>query len=110
VGNLWSTDGTLLATGTFTHETKSGWQTLTFAQPVAITAHTTYVASYHSTRGSYADDIGFFANGGVDSGLLHALANGVDGGNGVFRYGAGGFPSSTSQSSNYWVDVIFMPS
>ncbi|MBL1266144.1 DUF4082 domain-containing protein, partial [Methylomicrobium sp. RS1] len=29
------------------------------------------------------------------------------GGNGVYRYGSGGFPNSTYQSSNYWVDVLF---
>ena len=40
-------------------------------------------------------------------GPLTALRNGTDGGNGVYRYGASGFPNSTYQSTNYWVDVVF---
>ena len=37
-----------------------------------------------------------------------ALADGIEGPNGVFRYG-GGFPTSGSAASNYWVDVAFTP-
>ena len=38
---------------------------------------------------------------------LTALAN-ADGGNGVYRYGAASaFPSSSYNSSNYYVDVLF---
>jgi len=33
-GNLWTTSGTLLATATFSNETASGWQEVTFATPV----------------------------------------------------------------------------
>ena len=47
VGNLWSSTGTRLATATFTGETASGWQQVTFSPPVAIAANTVYVASYH---------------------------------------------------------------
>ena len=47
IGNLWSSTGTLLATATFTNETASGWQTVTFSPAVSITANTVYVASYH---------------------------------------------------------------
>jgi hypothetical protein len=46
---------------------------------------------------------------GIDSPPLHALQNGVSGGNGVYLYGAGGFPTNTFASSNYWVDVVFIP-
>src|SRR5262249_34403958 len=45
VGSLWSSSGTLLARATFTNETASGWQQVTFAAPVAVAANTTYVAS-----------------------------------------------------------------
>jgi methionine-rich copper-binding protein CopC len=106
VGNLWTSSGSRLATATFTNETASGWQQVSFATPVAIAANTTYVASYHAPNGHYAVDEGFFASG-VDNPPLHALANGVDGGNGVYRYGASGFPTSTFAASNYWVDVVF---
>ncbi len=34
-GSLWNASGQLLATGTFTNETASGWQTLVFSTPVA---------------------------------------------------------------------------
>ena len=55
VADLWSSTGTLLATATFTNETASGWQQVNFSNPVAITAGTTYVASYH-TDGDYSAD------------------------------------------------------
>jgi methionine-rich copper-binding protein CopC len=105
-GSLWSRTGTRLATVTFTGETASGWQQMSFTSPVAITANTTYVISYQAPNGHYSVDENFFATG-VDKAPLHALANGVDGGNGVYRYGASAFPNSTFAASNYWVDVVF---
>ena len=62
VGNLWSASGTLLASATFTNETASGWQQVNFATPVNITAGTTYIASYHTNTGNYADTHVFFHN------------------------------------------------
>ena len=53
-GTLWTSTGTLLATGTFTGESAAGWQTLTLSTPVSIVAGTTYVASYHTASGDYA--------------------------------------------------------
>ena len=52
--SLWTSTGTLLATGTFSDETASGWQELDFSAPVAVTAGTTYVASYYTSTGHYA--------------------------------------------------------
>ncbi len=46
--HLWTDNGTLLATATFTNETASGWQSVSLSQEVAIQADTTYVVSYHS--------------------------------------------------------------
>jgi hypothetical protein len=105
VGHLWSGGGALLAEATFSNESASGWQEIALTPPVAITANTTYVASYHADSGFFAFDSGFFAAGGVDSPPLHALQSGVDGANGVFRYGASGFPSGGS-ANNYWIDVV----
>jgi hypothetical protein len=105
-GKLWSSTGTLLASAPFQNETASGWQQVSFASPVAITANTTYVASYVAPVGRYAADTNFFT-AAVTSGPLTALSNAEAGGNGVYRYGSGGFPNSTYQSSNYWVDVLF---
>src|SRR5690606_16711006 len=48
IGSLWSASGAHLATATFANETASGWQQVTFATPVAVTANTTYVASYYA--------------------------------------------------------------
>jgi hypothetical protein len=111
VGRLWTATGTLLGTIAFSSETASGWQQANFATPIPITAGTTYVVSYLAPAGHYAADAGFFANGGVDRAPLHALGNGVDGPNGVYRYGTGGvFPTSSFQSTNYWVDVVLQTS
>lgn len=108
-GSLWAADGRLLATGTFTNETASGWQTLTFSSPVTIAANTTYVASYHTNSGVFAVALGYFRTQSGDNGTLHALRSGVDGPNGVLFPGAGGrFPSYGSMGDNYWVDVVFV--
>ena len=105
VGHLWASDGTPLGSATFSSETASGWQQVDFAAPVAIAANTTYIASYHS-EGYFAIDSGYFTSTGVDAPPLHALQAGVDGPNGVYRYGASGFPVGGS-AANYWVDVAF---
>ncbi|MFC8507787.1 DUF4082 domain-containing protein [Streptomyces sp. NPDC057411] len=106
-GSLWSASGQLLATGTFTGETASGWQQLNFASPVPVKADTTYIASYFAPNGGYAFDAGFFNDKGAGLAPLTALRNGTDGGNGVYRYGSSsGFPSQASSGSNYWVDAV----
>ena len=104
---LWTGTGQLLATGTFGTESTAGWQQLTFSSPVAVAAATTYVASYHTSSGHYSVTTGAFAGVGVDNGPLHALADGVDGPDGVYLYGTGGFPTSSFGASNYWVEPIY---
>ena len=107
IGHLWSSNGTILATATFTNETATGWQQVNFASPVAITANTTYVASYFAPLGHYSYNSAFFTSA-VVNGPLRALANGEDGGNGLYLYAPnGGFPVNTWNSNNYWVDVVF---
>src|SRR6266702_2985034 len=109
VGNLWSSSGTKLATGTFTNETVTGWQTLTFPTAIPIQPNTTYVASYFAPRGHYAAT-NFGLNNAITSGPLTALASGTSSGNGVYKYSsASTFPNQTYQASNYWVDVNFTP-
>ncbi len=108
IGNLWAQDGSLLGRATFTNETGSGWQTVLFDSPVAVTAGNVYVASYFAPNGRYAIDVNFFAGGGVSNGPIELLGDGEAGGNGVYAYGGNSsFPSQTYQSSNYWVDVVF---
>jgi hypothetical protein len=111
VGSLWSSTGTLLGQVTFTEEGTTGWQQATFATPVAVTAGTTYVASYHTNVGFYPEDENYFASAGVNNPPLQALSDGVDGPNGVYIYSANpAFPTKTWYSSNYWVDVVFTTS
>ncbi len=108
VASLWTLSGTKLASATFTGETASGWQQVNFATPVSITAGTVYVAAYLAPSGHYAADAGYFATAGADNGPLHALKDGLSGGDGVYRYtSTTRFPNSTTQSTNYWVDVVF---
>jgi fibronectin type 3 domain-containing protein len=109
VGNLWTNDGALLASVTFTDESASGWQEVDLPSPVPITANTTYIASYHTTVGYYSADSGYFSGYTFVNPPLRALANGEDGGNGVYRYGASAFPDQTYNSANYWVDIVFQP-
>jgi hypothetical protein len=108
VADLWSSTGTLLATATFTNETASGWQQVSFSTPVTIAAGTTYIASYH-TAGNYSADPNLFASS-VTNGPLTAPSSSSSGGNGVYAYGSGGlFPTNTFNATSYAVDVLFRP-
>ena len=107
VGNLWTNDGTLLASATFTNETASGWQEVQLPSPVFITAETSYVVSYNNKSGHFSYDEEYFTSGGLTQGPLTALANSPSQPNGVFHVGASAFPTNTYNSSNYWVDVVF---
>ena len=81
VAHLWTSSGMLLASATFTNETPTGWQEVTFASPVGITANTTYVVSYSDPRGHFATNRPYFTDG-FDNTPLHALADVPSGGNG----------------------------
>ncbi|RKG93648.1 DUF4082 domain-containing protein [Corallococcus terminator] len=107
-GSLWSASGSLLGTVTFQGETASGWQEARFATPVTIAADTNYVVSYHAPAGHYAVTDNGFASA-LAAPPLHAAANVAGAGNGLYRYGASGFPTDSYQASNYWVDVAFQP-
>src|SRR5437764_9303499 len=106
IRNLWSATRSLLASATFSSESATGWQQVRFNTPVAINAHTTYVASYHTNVGHYAANTSYFVSAAVDSPPLHAPA----GTNGVFAVGASAFPGSSFHATNYWVDVDFAES
>jgi hypothetical protein len=106
-GRVWNAAGTLLGTATFSNETASGWQQAVLPSPVAVTAGTTYVISYHAPAGRYAVDANGMALGRA-RGPMTAPPSGVVAGNGVFATGpAGTFPTQTSGASNYWVDAVF---
>ncbi|MBB2911620.1 hypothetical protein FHS43_002893 [Streptosporangium becharense] len=108
-GSLWTSTGQLLANAVFTDETASGWQQVNFSTPVAIAAGTTYVASYHTTSGYYSTTRPYFTAQRTN-GPLVAPTSAASGGNGVYTYGAtNSFPSTSYQTTNYWVDVVFTP-
>ncbi len=96
---LWDLSGTKLATADVGAETTAGWQEASFANPVSISANTTYIASYTAPTGRYSA-----VSGGLSSKItrlpLSSVANG-----GRYTYGTGA-PTSTS-SANYFVDPIF---
>jgi LPXTG-motif cell wall-anchored protein len=103
-GSIWSAEGVLLGTATFTDESASGWQTVTFDEAVEITKDATYVASYHTSVGFYSVTVDQFAGAGLTSGPLRIAANG-----GAFTYGAASAFPSQAAPHNYWVDVVFHP-
>ncbi|MBX0299446.1 DUF4082 domain-containing protein [Cryobacterium sp. 1639] len=100
VGTLWSSSGQALASATFLAESASGWQTVYFTQPVTVQAGSNYTVSYQTTTGNYSATIGAFASG-FTNGPLSVSPNA-----GRYTYGSG-FPTSTS-STNYLVDVVFV--
>jgi YD repeat-containing protein len=117
IGELYSSSGTRLAQATFTNETTTGWQTVTFTSPVTITANTTYIASYFSSLGYYVEDNYYFQGNSVVNGPLTAPLDGTGGGTGadpgngqsLYKYTASAaFPDQIFRSANYWVDVLFV--
>jgi hypothetical protein len=108
-GSLWSNGGALLTTASFANETATGWQEVTFATPVAVTAGTTYVASYYTSNGGFSWNEFYFSAAGLLSSPLRALRDGEDGSSGVYRFGSSGFPDQSYHAANYWVDVVFSP-
>ena len=102
VGHIWSADGTLLATATFTGETASGWQEQALDAPLEIAGNTTYVVSVNSY---YYPFTGYGLLDPVINGYVRTVA---DGANGVFG-APGAFPAGTFHSANYFRDVAFTP-
>ena len=113
IGSLWTIGGQLLAEATFTNETASGWQQVTFANPVEIQPNTTYVAGYLAPSGHYSVN-GPNLSAGIVNGPLTAEASSSElsgtEGNGLYAYGSTvTFPTHDYNASNYWVDVLFAP-
>ena len=104
-GSLWTAGGTLLATATFTGESATGWQQVTF--PAPIHDHRRHDLRRLLPRAGRAlrGDRPYFTTP-RDNSPLHAPATAV----GPQRRAtstAHGFPTSTFNATNYWVDVSF---
>ncbi|GAA1954096.1 DUF4082 domain-containing protein [Microbacterium deminutum] len=98
VGSLWSSDGTKLASVSFSSETSSGWQRAALSTPVTIEPGQTYIVSYFAPNGRYSRQLSYFA--------APKVSGHISGQNGLFLYGAsGGFPTNSFQSSAYFVDA-----
>jgi len=105
IGSLWSSGGTKLGSVTFSGESASGWQQASFSSPISITANAVYVVSYFAPKGSYADDQSYSWSA-VNASPLHVSGAGA----GTYAYGAStAFPASTWNNSNYYVDLVFVP-
>ncbi|MCK6694604.1 MAG: DUF4082 domain-containing protein, partial [Thermoanaerobaculia bacterium] len=98
--------GTLLGTGN-ANISGTGWQQINLNTPVSIGAGVTYVASVLTPNGNYPFTNAYFQSSDYNNPPLRALQNGEDGPNGVYAYG-GGYPTSTFNGSNYWVDPVLL--
>jgi hypothetical protein len=109
VASLYSTGGTVLGSATLNSDSCSVpcWEVANFASPIPISANTTYVAAYYSPSGEGAGDPEELKNG-VTNGPLTAPASSAVGGNGVYN-SKNAFPKSSHEASNYYVDVLFVP-
>ncbi|WP_347107724.1 DUF4082 domain-containing protein [Paenarthrobacter sp. S56] len=105
-GSLWNSSGSRLATATFTNETASGWQTVLFSQAVAVAAGQKYTVSYTTPNGHYATaDYQWASFGFNDPPLKVAGGFGAEPA-GVYA-GGQGFPTSSYNGGNYFVDAVF---
>src|SRR5271157_90719 len=113
VGNLWNASGNNLESATFSN-IAAGWNEVTLATPISISANTIYVVSANTNAGStglgaYAADSnggnGFFGSGGFSNPPLTALS-GDFGSPGTFPTQS--FPTINGGTS-YFRDVEFSP-
>ncbi|MGN6326417.1 DUF4082 domain-containing protein [Pseudolysinimonas sp.] len=101
VGSLWSPGGIRIATTTFTHESRSGWQSASFSRPIRVEAGRTYVLSYSAPKGRYSSDAEGFRNPISDGTVTYPR------GAGVYSYVVGAYPQRSYRNSNYLVDVVY---
>jgi hypothetical protein len=106
IGNLWSSTGTLLGTtSTFDCSTTSysGWQSILFPAPIAVTAGQTYVASVSQPG---ADGVYPSTSHGFDAAVTNSSLTAPIGA-GVYSTTPGTFPNQSYNNSNYFRDVLF---
>ena len=93
----------MLAAVTRPDQPGAGWRTVALTSPVRLTPDTTYVVSYFSADGNYANDDRFFAADYASS-PLHVKAGG-----GAYAYAAQTQLPNVASTANYWADVVFAP-
>jgi hypothetical protein len=102
IGWRWGAGSTPLATVTFQNETSSGWQRAVLDTPVTIDPGQTYTVSYLAPNGNYS-----YQSAGLASAVTSGPLSTVVGANGLYSYGTSGRPTSSWNSTNYFVDVEF---
>ncbi|WP_426245723.1 N,N-dimethylformamidase beta subunit family domain-containing protein [Nocardioides sp. LHG3406-4] len=110
VGRLWTSGGTKLGEATFTSESATGWQSVSFPAPVTVQAGQTYVVSYSAPNGHYAAELDAFELHGIEADPVSVPGGFAGGDAGVFSGTPGAFPQTVVRNSNYYVDVRFQPS
>jgi hypothetical protein len=104
VGKIYNANGQLLASATFTGESGSGWQVQSLSTPLNIAADTEYTVSVNTGNTYYVAT----ANG-LATQVMNGNLRSVVGNNGVFGP-VGSRPTQSWQNSNYFRDVVFVPS
>lgn len=103
---LWNYDtATLLGTATFSGETSSGWQSVSFSPAIAITTGVTYMISVWMPEGHFSKTNTAFGSP-ITNAPLTANAT-SDGGNGFYTYDGATVMPSNNTGANYFVDVIW---
>lgn len=100
VGRVWSASGNELASTWFFAETGSGWQRQALSSPVTLQPGQTYTVSV-GLNSVYAK-----TEGGLAAARTSGPLTAPGGANGVYNGSAGSFPTSSWQSSNYFVDAV----
>ena len=99
-GSLWSATGQQFATATFSNESTTGWQTVTFASRRARHRRHDVHRVVPRASGHYSERLGHMALAGIDNFPLHVPIHGA-----TYTYSAG-FPPIGSDV-DYGVDVVF---
>jgi hypothetical protein len=99
IGRIWSTNGTLLATASFTCETASGWQQAPLSPALPITAGVHYKVTYNVSN--VVSKTFNVLNSPITVGLLTGWGS-------SFSTPAGSYPT-TGSGSNLFADIVFRP-
>ncbi len=98
---LFSDDGSMAITGTFSKETKTGWQTWSPKTAIWVRKGAVFTVAVHMPRARYA---------AVSNYRWPAKSRSLTGMRGVYSYGPKlAMPAEVWESSNYFIDVLFVP-
>lgn len=107
---LWAPDGTMLRDVRFEAPAAPGWQNALFDAPVPVDSAGYYTASYHAS-GGYLADVAYFDTGSAEPAAGAVALQPDPAGAGVFAYRSTPVPPvQTADGTNYWIDVLFLPS